>query len=100
MYHIKFRSQFKCHEVTCDFEGDKLTYKTRCHPLWDWILDHLVDWDLVQQFEWDVRKVFRYNKEKNTYVQLYLEPWTGKRFWDVQVRSINPSNLGLVLKGC
>lgn len=89
MYTIKFQSQFKRHEVTCDFEGDGLTYETQCRPLWDWILDHLVDPDLVRQFEWDVRKVFRYNKEKDTYVQLYTEPWTGKRFWDVQVRFIN-----------
>ena len=99
MYHVKFRSQFKRHEVTCDFEGAKLTYETQCRPLWDWILDHLVDRDLVRQFEWDARKVFRYNKEKNTYVRLYSEPWTGKRFWDVQVRSnINLFDLGTVLK--
>ncbi|KAF9783985.1 hypothetical protein BJ322DRAFT_1007764 [Thelephora terrestris] len=80
----KLLTPFKRHEVTCDFEGDGLTYETQCRPLWDWILDHLVDPDLVRQFEWDARKVFRYNKEKDTYVQLYTEPWTGKRFWDVQ----------------
>ena len=87
IHDIKFPPQFERHEVTCDFEGDKLIYETQCRPLWDWILDHLVDRDLVRKFEWDARKVFRYNKEKGAYTQLYSEPWTAKHFWDTQVRS-------------
>jgi hypothetical protein len=54
-----------------------------CRPLWNWILDHLIDPELAPHFEWDAQKVFKVQKGK--YTQVYTEPWTGKRFWDVQV---------------
>lgn len=47
-------------------------------------MDHLVDPDIVQHFEWDAQKVFRF--KDNRYTRIFTEPWTGNRFWDVQVR--------------
>ena len=47
-------------------------------------MDQLVNPELVQHFEWDAQEVFRVNDGKDT--RVYTEPWTGKRFWDVQVR--------------
>ena len=46
-------------------------------------MDHLIDPGLAQQLEWDAQKVFRFKEGK--YVQIFTEPWTGRRFWDVQV---------------
>jgi hypothetical protein len=79
--------QFKRHEIERKFEGEKKTYETWCRPLWDWILDHLIDPEIVRLFEWDAQKVFKFDGER--YTQIYTEPWTGKRFWDVQVRYLN-----------
>ena len=76
--------QFQHHQIECEFEGQKKSYDTWCCPLWDWILDHLINPEVVRHFEWDAQKVFKYDGENFT--QIYTEPWTGKRFWDVQVR--------------
>jgi hypothetical protein len=46
-------------------------------------MDHLTDPEIVRHFEWDAQKISRYNGEG--YDRIYSEPWTGKRFWDVQV---------------
>ena len=48
-------------------------------------MDHLKNPDIVRQFEWDAQKVERYDGEEFT--RVYTEPWTGDRFWEVQVCS-------------
>ena len=78
-------SQFQRHQITRTYDKKEYTYKTQCRPLWDWIMDHLVDPELIKQFEWDAQKVSRFCDGK--YTQMYTEPWTGKRFWDVQVKA-------------
>lgn len=78
--------KFQRHMVELEFEGKKKTYETWCRPLWKWILDHLVDSDVVRHFEWDAQKIYRYDGKRRT--RVYTEPWTGKRFWDVQVRHV------------
>jgi hypothetical protein len=47
-------------------------------------MDHLIDPDLVREFEWDAQQVFRFKDGK--YTQIFTEPWTGKCFWDIQVK--------------
>lgn len=47
-------------------------------------MDHLINPEIVQQFEWDAQKISRYDGEK--FSQIYSEPWTGERFWEVQVQ--------------
>lgn len=46
-------------------------------------MDHLITPEIVKQFEWDARKVYRYDGESST--RIFTEPWTGDRFWDLQV---------------
>ena len=53
-------------------------YEAWHHPLWDWIMDHLIDPELMQQFEWDAQKVSRFKAGKSS--QIFSEPWTGKHF--------------------
>lgn len=50
-------------------------------------MDHLTDPDIVKQFEWDAQKVSRYDGERSS--RIFTEPWTGKRFWDAQVKHPN-----------
>jgi len=64
------------------------TFDTWSRPLWAWLLDHLVDPDVVRHFEWDAQKVSRHTEEGST--RIYTEPWTGNRFWKIQVRLICP----------
>ena len=64
-----------------------MKYETWCRPLWDWILDHLTDPELVRHFEWDAQKVFRYHDGKRS--QIFTEPWTGSRFWEIQASVID-----------
>lgn len=79
--------QFTQHEVKEKFEGEVHTFDTWSRPLWEWLLDHLVDPDIIQHFEWDAQKVSRFTEEGST--RIYSEPWTGNRFWKIQVYSIN-----------
>lgn len=48
-------------------------------------MDHLIDPEIVRHFEWDAQKVSRYDGEHST--RIFTEPWTGKRFWDIQVNT-------------
>ena len=48
-------------------------------------MDHLTNPELVRQFEWDTQKVQRYNG--NEFSRVFTEPWTGDRWWEIQVRS-------------
>ena len=73
--------------MTCDFESEKLEYETWCRPLWDWIMDHLTDPELVRNFEWDAQKVYKYHSEGRS--RVFTEPWTGNRFWEIQVRVLD-----------
>ena len=47
-------------------------------------MDHLMDPDLVKQFEWDAQRVSRHDGEHSS--GIFTEPWTGKRWWDIQVK--------------
>jgi hypothetical protein len=88
--------QFEPHEVVCEFDGKNRTYETWSRDLWGWILDHLTDPELVRHFEWDAQKVFRVD-DKGNRTRVFTEPWTGKRFWDVQVNLFNPFYCEVVL---
>lgn len=79
--------KFKHHVVEHEFDGEKRTYDTWCRPLWGWILDHLINPEVVRHFEWDAQKVYRYGGDHST--RIYTEPWTGNRFWDIQVKYLN-----------
>lgn len=61
------------------------TFELHYRSLWDWALDLLNDEHLAPHFEWDARKVFKFNGEE--WVRFFNEPWTGNRWWDVQVRN-------------
>ena len=83
LIHSVLYHQFQRHVIEREFEGEKKSYETWCRPLWSWVMDHLIDPEIVRHFEWDAQKISRYNGEG--YSRVFTEPWTGTRFWDVQV---------------
>jgi len=52
-------------------------------------MDHLINPEIVKQFEWDAQRVSRFDGERSE--RIFTEPWTGKRFWDIQVNNSNGS---------
>jgi hypothetical protein len=56
-------------------------------------MDHLINPEIVKQFEWDAQKVSMHDGERSA--RIFTEPWTGERFWDIQVRDPNDSKTTL-----
>jgi len=54
-----------------------------CRPLWDWVIDLVCNPLLAPYFEWDAQKLYKFNGK--VFIQFFDEPWTAKRFWEVQV---------------
>ena len=44
--------------------------------------------DLIQHFEWDACRMSKFDKQSNSWVRFYDEPWTADRFWETQVCGI------------
>ena len=58
-------------------------------------MDHLINPEIVKQFEWDAQKVYRYDGKQSK--RIFTEPWTGKRFWNIQVKTLERFHLGFAL---
>ena len=78
--------QFTHHKIELSYKDEPQIFDAWSRPLWDWILDHLVDPDVVRHVEWDAQRVLRHTEDG--FLRTYTEPWTGNRFWDIQVRPI------------
>lgn len=66
------------------FKGETRTYVVWYRPLWDWTLDLLSDSRVAPHIVWDAERLYKFDGSK--FVRFYDEPWTGDRFWNVQVR--------------
>ncbi|KAI6013281.1 hypothetical protein EDC04DRAFT_2870836 [Pisolithus marmoratus] len=86
-------SQFLKFEITAPYKGEGVMFQVHAcwrifslhHPLWDWALDLLQNPSLAPHFVWDAQWLFKHDGEK--YERFYTEPWTGDRWWDIQVHS-------------
>ena len=58
-------------------------------------MDHLDNPEIVKQFEWDAQKVYRYDGERSK--RIFMEPWTGKHFWKIQVKTPKQFHLRFTL---
>ena len=47
----------------------------------------LQDEDLIHHFVWDAQRVSKFDGSSKSWVQVFDEPWTGERFWEIQVGS-------------
>ena len=84
-YITLWSSQFERHEIFHVYKHIEHRFKTLSRPMWGWILDHLTNPELVRQFEWDAQQVQRYDGRE--FIPTYTEPWTGRRWWEIQVHS-------------
>ena len=69
--------------MVAPYKGEDRTFPLYACPLWDWALDLLSNPLLAPHFVWDAQQLFKHNG--NEYEQFYTEPWTGDRWWDIQV---------------
>ncbi|KAI6144582.1 hypothetical protein BKA82DRAFT_4330868 [Pisolithus tinctorius] len=79
---------FTRHNVTAPYKGENLTFPVYVRSLWEWALDLLSNPLLAPHFVWDAQWVFRHNGHE--YERFYSEPWTGDRWWDIQVENAAP----------
>lgn len=59
------------------------TFEVHVRPLWDWAQDLLANPLLAPHFIWDAQRLFKHDGVN--YERFYTEPWTGDRWWDIQV---------------
>ncbi|KIN94997.1 hypothetical protein M404DRAFT_34563 [Pisolithus tinctorius Marx 270] len=74
---------FSKFEITAPYKGNDVTFPVHIRPLWDWALDLLQNSSLAPHFVWDAQQLFKHDGER--YERFYTEPWTGDRWWDIQV---------------
>jgi hypothetical protein len=69
--------------VSAKYKGAEKEYDFHFKSLWDWACDILLDADLVSHFQWDAQRLYKYHGAQ--FKRFYDEPWTGQRFWEIQV---------------
>jgi hypothetical protein len=75
--------KFIADTVTALYDNADHTFELHYCLLWDWALDLLNNEQLMPHFKWDVWKLFKFNG--TNWVHFFNEPWTGHRWWEVQV---------------
>ncbi|KAG1859232.1 hypothetical protein F4604DRAFT_1882756 [Suillus subluteus] len=68
---------------------------THALPLWEWALDLLDTPVLAPHFVWDAQRVYKHNGTE--FERFYNEPWTGDRWWDVQVHGLKAAPFCFIL---
>ncbi|KAI6004782.1 hypothetical protein EDD15DRAFT_2359613 [Pisolithus albus] len=74
---------FTHHNIVAPYKGEDFTFPVYAQLLWDWALDLLLNPLLALHFTWDAQRLFKYDGSK--YERFYSEPWTGDRWWNIQV---------------
>lgn len=69
--------------MTARYNGEERIFPLYARPLWDWALGLLSSPLLAPHFVWDAQRLFKHNGHE--YERFYTEPWTGDRWWDIQV---------------
>jgi len=89
-------STFTRHELTGENNQYEMVFDFWCRPLWDWVLDLVCNPLLAPYFEWDAQKLYKFNG--NVFIQFFDEPWTAKRFWEVQnTLPVGAKPIGIIL---
>lgn len=65
------------------YKREPRTYEVHLRPIWSWVVDLLNNPVLAPYFVWDAEHVYKHNGSE--FERFYDEPWTGDRWWDVQV---------------
>jgi hypothetical protein len=67
------------------YKKNEQVYEVHARPIWDWALDLLDNPLLAPHFVWDACHVYKHNGAQ--FERFFNEPWTGDRWWDIQVRT-------------
>ena len=70
-------------QVTTQYKNEERTYNLYARSIWEWALDLLQNPQLAPHFVWDAQRLYKHDGEK--YERFFGEPWTGDRWWDIQV---------------
>jgi hypothetical protein len=75
--------QFEKHIIPIEYHKEKLEFEVYSRPLWDWAMDLLDNPLLAPHFVWDAQRLYKHDGTQ--FERLFHEPWTGDRWWDLQV---------------
>ncbi|KAI0695484.1 hypothetical protein BC835DRAFT_1414874 [Cytidiella melzeri] len=64
------------------YAGEDKVFNFHSRSLWDWVLSQVQDPLLAPYMEWDAQRLSKFNGTK--WVRFYDEPWTAKKFAEVQ----------------
>ncbi|KIK69151.1 hypothetical protein GYMLUDRAFT_152168 [Collybiopsis luxurians FD-317 M1] len=77
-------TQFITEQIEVPYREQNESFDISYRPLWDWIEEQLMDRRVVSQMEWHARRLYRFEKESGLWRHWIDEPWTAKRWWDIQ----------------
>jgi len=77
--------QFEKKTISPKYKGLERKFDVWVRPIWEWIESMLQDPQLINHFVWDACRMSKFDGQSSSWVQFYDEPWTGTRFWEVQV---------------
>ncbi|TFK58364.1 hypothetical protein BDN72DRAFT_751716, partial [Pluteus cervinus] len=77
-------TSFQKESIPLECQGNEYSYDFYYRPLWDWVTDLLSNPYLASQCTWDAEKLEKFDGKD--FVHFIHEPWTGKRFWNIQTQ--------------
>ena len=80
--------QFTEESISVSFKEKEHEYTVYYRPIWSWACDLMKNAKIASKFHWDARRIYRYSDKTKSFMRFYDEPWTGDRFWEIQVNTI------------
>ena len=80
--------QFTEESISVSFKEKEHEYTVYYRPIWSWACDLMKNAKIASKFHWDARQIYRYSDKTKSFMRFYDEPWTGDRFWEIQVLSM------------
>ncbi|KAI0700953.1 hypothetical protein BC835DRAFT_1265604, partial [Cytidiella melzeri] len=77
-----YHPSFSLTEISKPYAGEDKVFNFHSRSLWDWVLSQVQDPLLAPYMEWDAQRLSKFNGTK--WVCFYDEPWTAKKFAEVQ----------------
>ncbi|KAI0686902.1 hypothetical protein BC835DRAFT_1420080 [Cytidiella melzeri] len=78
LYHPSFTSM----SISQPYKGEDKVFDFYSRPLWEWVLSQVQDPLLAPYMEWDAQQLSKFDSTK--WVCFYDEPWTARKFAEVQ----------------
>ncbi|KAI0684946.1 hypothetical protein BC835DRAFT_1421763 [Cytidiella melzeri] len=88
LYHPSFTSM----SISQPYKGEDKVFNFYSRPLWEWVLSQVQDPLLAPYMEWDAQRLSKFDGTK--WVCFYDEPWTARKFAEVQSDILCVCNVG------